>query len=190
MNPKPVRSDSKTMAKVPLTFHSFKNKARKGSVCKPLPLDIVPSGYSVVCGRGRACTESVGNRRLRVFANIFLAKYAKASSKEAKSAIVTEIMDIFEEGCPDGPSGTFVRFAEGRWWMVDDAAAREKVGALMREYVGYKSSNRMKLAAKKARKDQAAMSLPQKETAKPDVVPSITKPNDEAKKEKKTATAT
>lgn len=179
MKPQPVLSNSKTMVNVPLTFVSFKNKARKGPICKPLPEDFVPSGYSVICGRGRACTESVGNRRLRVIAEIFLAKYSKASSKEEKSAIVTEIMDILEEGCPIGAQGTFVRFSEGRWWMVGDAAAREKVGSLMRECLGYKSSNRVKLAKKKMLK-LAATSMPKPETAEADLVTSITKPDDAA----------
>ena len=150
---------------------------------RPLPEDFVPSGYSVVCGRGRACTESVGNRRLKVIANIFLAKYSKASTKEEKSAIVTSIMDILEEGCPEGPQGTFVRYSEGRWWMVDDATAREKVGALMRECLGYKSSNRVKLAMRRQRQQASEPMPPQDETVavpQADAVPSVSKSSDEA----------
>ena len=186
MNSQPVLSDSRSMANVPLTFNCFKTKARKGPVCRPLPEDFVPSGYSVVCGRGRACTESVGNRRLKVIANIFLAKYSKASTKEEKSAIVTSIMDILEEGCPQGPQGTFVRYSEGRWWMVDDATAREKVGALMRECLGYKSSNRVKLAMRRQRQQGSEPMQPPREEETADkpqavaVVPSVAKSSDEA----------
>lgn len=91
---------------------------------KSLPLDFKPTPYSVIVGRGKLCTDSVGNRRLRVLATTFLQKYSDAStSKIEKSTTVSRIVEITQEACP---VGAFIKLDDGRWWEVADHTAREK----------------------------------------------------------------
>lgn len=118
---------------------------RKG--CKrPLSIDFTPSPYSVICGRGKDCFESIGNRRFRVIVRIFLEQYKAAKTKLDKSAIVNKIVDtILSAG------GGFVKYHCGRWWEVTDGMAREKVGAMIRDFLHeqYKSAAKSKLARRK-----------------------------------------
>jgi hypothetical protein len=137
---------------LPIAFTQMELQKKKVLINpnQPLPVDFVPSAYSVICGRGKVCTDSVGNRRLKVIAGMFLERYSNASTKELKSMIVTQIMDILEEACPN-QQAQFVRFSEGRWWSIDHMAAREKVGALLRDclHTKYRSSNKAKLARRR-----------------------------------------
>jgi hypothetical protein len=148
-----VPSFSAQVQQFPVTLNFYPNRKPRPSATDPLPVDFIPSPYSVICGRGKACTNAVGNRRLKVTASMFLEKYSKASTKEEKSMIVTEIMDIVEVACPD-ETGAFIRYDEGRWWVVDHMAAREKVGALLRDclHTKYRSSTKSKLARRRSLK--------------------------------------
>lgn len=146
-----VLSLSPLVQQLPVTLNFYPSRKPRPSTTDPLPVNFIPSHYSVICGRGKACTDAVGNRRLKVTASIFLEKYSKASTKEEKSMIVTEIMDIVEDACPD-EIGAFIRYDKGRWWVVDHMAAREKVGALLRDclHTKYRSSTKSKLARKRS----------------------------------------
>ena len=146
----PSTGPSMLIPKLPVTFNFFKNPKKKQTNA-PLPLDFQPFPYSVICGRGKACSEAVGNRRLKIIASTFLEKYANASNKEEKSSIVTEIIDIIEDACPD-QRGTFIRLNDGRWWVVDTMVAREKVGSLLRDMLHnkYKSSSKSKQARRRS----------------------------------------
>ena len=145
---------------LPVTLNAYKNtRVSKEAASKPLPIEFTPTPYSVVCGRGKVCTDAVGNRRLKIIASMFLDKYANANTREEKSAIVTEIMDIIEDACPD-KKGAFVRYNDGRWWMVDTMAAREKVGALLRDclHSKYRSSSKSKQAKRRRMSEQTKQS--------------------------------
>ena len=149
---------------VPITFNFYKHEAKKTvPAAQPLPLDFEPSAYSVICGRGKVCTHAVGNRRLKIIASLFLQKYSNANTKEEKSSIVSEIMDMLEDACPDS-RGAFVRFSNGRWWTVDMMSAREKVGALLRDclHTKYSSSNKAKLAKRRNQRQQMKLHKKQK----------------------------
>lgn len=150
---------------LPVAFNQMELPKKKLLIdpTEPLPIDFVPSAYSVICGRGKVCTDSIGNRRLKVIAGTFLERYSNASTKELKSMIVSQIMDILEEACPD-QRGQFVRFSEGRWWSIDHMAAREKVGALLRDclHTKYRSSNKAKLARRRYAMTTLTHSLPTK----------------------------
>ena len=118
------------------------------SHCKAiLPEDFTPSPYSVICGRGEYIfRDAIGNRRLAVFASMFLSRYSKASCKEEKTGIVSEIMETVKSACPD-PSGAFIKYWNGRWWEVDVITARKKIGVILRNFLHdkYKSSLKSKL---------------------------------------------
>jgi hypothetical protein len=120
-----------------------------------LPEDFTPTPYSVICGRGRKCTEAVGNRRLHVIATMFISRYAKASRKEEKSIIVSDILEIVRDACTN-PSFSFVRYCEGRWWEVENINAREKIGTVLRDclHSKYKSSTKSKLERRRQRKER------------------------------------
>ena len=132
---------------------------------KKLPINFSPTPYSVICGREKACRTAVGNRRLQVLSSLYAEKYLSATTKEEKSDIVSEILSTVQDACPCG-RGAFIRAVEGRWWEVDDADAREKIGTVMRNNLSpmYRSSIKSKqerrrwrrsLARKKSDNDRA-----------------------------------
>lgn len=117
----------------------------------PLPAMFRPSPYSVVIGKGKESRHADGNQRLKVLAARFQAEYAIAS-KSAKSQIVSRVISIVEAACP--PKAAFIRYSHdnGRWYEVEDEAAREKVGYTFRELLGYnyKSSSKSKVLARRS----------------------------------------
>jgi hypothetical protein len=117
-----------------------------------LPANFVPTEFTVICGRGKARTNSIGNRRLKSIVNSFLKPYSEAKNRLEKSAIVSSIVGAIKHG-----GGNFVKCEFGIWWEVDDALAREKVGCLLRDYLHaqYRSSTKAKLAIRKARRTMA-----------------------------------
>jgi hypothetical protein len=118
-----------------------------------LGANYIPGRNSVICGRGKACTSSPGNKKLRGYVDSFAKSYGSASNKDQKSKIVSTIISLIEE--PEG--GAFVKFEESAWWKVDEAYAREKIGNLFRDvlHTKYRSSSK----AKQARKHKVASSV-------------------------------
>jgi len=122
--------------------------------CKPLlPEGFEPTPYSVICGRGRKCTAAVGNRRLQVIATMFIGRYAQLNRKEEKSEIVSEILSMVKDACPD-ERYAFIKYHGGRWWEVETLIAREKIGAVLRDclHSKYRSSTKSKLERRRAAK--------------------------------------
>jgi hypothetical protein len=123
-----------------------------------LPLDFKPSAYDVICARGKAAWNHIGNRRFRVTIDMFFSKYKVATTKVTKSLLVMQIVDIFRE---NSPRGGFVRQDNmtGRWFEVGDAIAREKVGQSLRELLlqenpeKHQEKRYRKASLKKARRD-------------------------------------
>jgi hypothetical protein len=107
-----------------------------------LPAEFQPSSYSVVCGRGKDSFNHVGNRRFRALVTMFIERYSQAGSKVAKSAIVSEIIDVIRRA-----GGNFCKLQRGAWFEVGDHQAREKVGALLRDllHTQYRSSAKAKV---------------------------------------------
>ncbi|KAG7365795.1 hypothetical protein IV203_028465 [Nitzschia inconspicua] len=107
----------------------------------------MPGHNAVICGRGKACASSPGNKKLRTYIGSFAKSYESAANKEQKSTIVSTIISLIEE--PEG--GAFVKFEESTWWKVDEAYAREKIGNLFRDvlHTKYRSSSKAKQARKK-----------------------------------------
>jgi hypothetical protein len=116
----------------------------------PLGVDFCPGKYSVLCGRGKICSTSSGNRRLNTTVQHFVKPYSEAKTKFEKSNIVSAIIATIRQACP---GGGFVKFEEGEWWEVDDGFAREKIGCLFRDclHTQYRSSTKAKIARRKAK---------------------------------------
>jgi hypothetical protein len=100
------------------------------------------SDYSVVCGRGKASYNHVGNHRFRILASMCIERYALADSKLAKSAIVSEIIDVIRQA-----GGHFCKFQRGVWFEIAGHQAREKVSSLLRDLLHshYRSSAKAKV---------------------------------------------
>jgi hypothetical protein len=110
-----------------------------------LPLDFKPASYTVIVGRGRESKENIGNKRLRVLAANCLPKYSNATDKRTKTRIVSSLVSMVR----DAPGGAFVKHGkDGRWYEVNDAVAREKVGYTFRDLLSdrYRSSSKSKVA--------------------------------------------
>jgi hypothetical protein len=122
----------------------------RNKTCKiQLPENFIPTESTVICGRGKACTNSIGNRCLKSIVNSFLQPYSEAKNKLDKSIIVSSIV-----GAIKLRGGNFVKNEDGRWWEVDDAFAREKIGCMLRDdlHTQYRSSAKAKLARRNASK--------------------------------------
>jgi hypothetical protein len=115
-----------------------------------LPHNFLPSPHAVICGRGKACSSSPGNKSLRRIINSYLTPYSEARNKLEKSAIVSSIVGSIKQAAPNG---AFVKFEQGCWWEVEDGVAREKVGCLLRDslHTQYRSSTKAKLARRRAK---------------------------------------
>jgi hypothetical protein len=134
---------------VPRTTNNGKSK---------LPQNFLPSPHAVICGRGKACSSSPGNKSLRRIINSYIKPYSKARNKLEKSAIVSSIVGSIKQAAPNG---AFVKFEGGMWWEVEDGVAREKVGCLLRDslHTLYRSSTKAKLARRRAKNKGAGDEL-------------------------------
>lgn len=129
----------------PIHLRESSTKKKEKRVC--LGATFEPGNNAVICGRGKACSESPGNLKLRRVIESFLQSYATAVTKGQKSAIVSSIMSIVQET----EGGLFVKHEEGEWWEVEDGYAREKIGYMLRDvlHTKYRSSTKAKEARKK-----------------------------------------
>ena len=114
------------------------------------------SPHSVIIGRGNSCRQHPGNQRLESLAKSMLSEYAQASGRNAKSRVVSALIDhVHSKG------GEFVRYDEknSTYTKVNMRGAREKVGVVLRNLVGpmkYKSSCQSKVVARRERKALSA----------------------------------
>ena len=116
---------------------------------RQLSNDYTPSKFSVLCGRGKSCTSSPGNKRLKELIKEYLEPYSKARQKNQKSTIVSTIINTIKEEAPEGEA--FVKLEAGKWVEVSESFAREKIGCMFRDmlHTQYRSSTKSKLARKK-----------------------------------------
>jgi hypothetical protein len=124
-----------------------------------LPVDYKPSTRSIICGNKRKYFESEGNRHFRKVCKQFLNEYMNAPTKVEKTNVVTKVMNILREDCPDSDA-TFVTPQGGRWYAVSERTAREKVGTFFRDCLAdsYKSSAKNKIAKRKTSKTSSISS--------------------------------
>jgi hypothetical protein len=82
---------------------------------------------------------------------MFIERYSRAGTKAAKSAIVSEIIDVIRKA-----DGNFCKFKKGAWIEVGDHHAREKVSALLRDllHTQYRSSAKAKVVNQKTAENQ------------------------------------
>jgi hypothetical protein len=118
-----------------------------------LPIDYVPSEYSIICGNKRNYFNSPGNCRLRVIVQSCIVQYGQADGKLEKGRIVSNVMNMIRDACP---VGAFVAFENNRWWQVSERTSREKVGSYFRDCLGnkYASSAKNKIARRKTRREE------------------------------------
>ena len=103
---------------------------------------------------------ATGNRRLNVIATMFVGRYSQLTRKDDKSEIVSEILRMVKDACPD-ERFAFIKYHDGRWWEVETLIAREKIGATLRDvlHTKYRSSTKSKLERRRAKKLQEEQEL-------------------------------
>jgi len=119
----------------------------------PLLFDFEPSKNSVIIGRTKKCYTSVGNLRLRDICLMRLPAYSKCKKKKDKSQVVSDIMQLVRESCPEG--GAFIKKdASGRWHEVRDVIARERVASIFRDFLHdqYRSSSKSKVEKRREKR--------------------------------------
>ena len=129
---------------------------------RELPVGWTPDNWSVICGRGKDCYEHIGNRRFRVLVDANLQKYSAATSKVEKSSIVMSIFDAIIEGSNN--SGGFVKQNPTTkcWTLVDDDAAREKIGQQFRIQLSQQKNNNNKQQKKQRRVPKSKQAMKKK----------------------------
>jgi hypothetical protein len=130
-----------------------------------LPLDFVPSQYSVIIGRAKECKEASGNKLLRILATSYLSKYSNAINRCVKSQVVSDIVALVRVACPEGAFIKKIGKEDGGtgWIEVSESGAREKVGYVFRDLLSdqYRSSSKSKsLNRQKRQRKQAQQGIP------------------------------
>lgn len=118
-----------------------------------LPVDFEPGQHSVIIGRTKKCYTSVGNLRLRDICLMHLPAYSKCTKKKDKSQVVSDIMQLIRESCPEG--GAFIKKdGSGRWHEVRDVIARERVASIFRDFLHdqYRSSSKSKVEKRREKR--------------------------------------
>ncbi|CAB9515354.1 Nitrilase family, member 2 [Seminavis robusta] len=97
-----------------------------------LPEDFAPSRFEVVVGRGKKCTDHLGNQRLRSIVRTRIQEYATANDKTHKTYIISQ---IFHEIRNRSACGGFVKkdADTGRWYRVADPTARTNIAQSFRD---------------------------------------------------------
>jgi hypothetical protein len=121
-----------------------------------LPISFSPHSYSVICGRGRVRSSTLGNLHLQSVVERHMLEYSQAQSKNEKSSIVSDILEIVRGGCPDG-RGALIRNKKNRWIELSELDARHKISSVMRNVLHkqYRSSAKSKMAKRKYEYDKA-----------------------------------
>ncbi|KAL3941990.1 MAG: hypothetical protein SGBAC_003733 [Bacillariaceae sp.] len=123
-----------------LTDESSNSKQDKKSQGRLyLQLTFEPGNWDVICHNGREFQEHVGNKRFKVCIENNLDIYLNASSRIARSAIITDIVNGIRAG-----GGGFVRYdqTEMRWYDVGDKIARDKAGQALRDSLRLRNDER------------------------------------------------
>jgi hypothetical protein len=83
-------------------------------------------------------------------------EYSQAHSKNEKSSIISDVLDIVRGGCPDG-RGALIRNEKNRWIELSELDARDKISSVMRNVLHkeYKSSAKSRMAKRKYEHDKA-----------------------------------
>jgi hypothetical protein len=128
-----------------------------------LGIDFLPSGYSVICGRGKGSYNHAGNHRFRELAGKSLKRYSRAQSTAERSAVFAEMVDMIHQA-----GGIFCTYEKGSWFEVGDQCAREKASALLRDMrFKCRSSAKGKLMGRKAKKQDKPLPQTQQYSQQP-----------------------
>lgn len=104
-----------------------------------LPEDFAPSGKDIIVGRGKKCTNHVGNRRMKAMVHSKLQEYSTANDKTHKTYIISQILHDIKSA-----AGRFVKkeSASRRWYQVRDPCARTNIAQCFRDALhdDYRSS--------------------------------------------------
>lgn len=97
-----------------------------------LPKDYQVSEKDILCGRGRSCYNHIGNKRFRITIAMNLKRYVNAKTKVKKSQVVHSIVQHLRHSTS---VGGFIKknHRTGRYMLVSDHLAREKVGHALRD---------------------------------------------------------
>lgn len=113
---------------------------------------VVPTPSTVVIGKGSVPKKAPGNRKLRDMVREKLTEYANATSKIAKSTIVTDIYFTIEDNClREGSSMPFLRYDRNGYSKISESLGREKITSTFRDSLcdRYKSSSKNKVARRR-----------------------------------------
>jgi hypothetical protein len=87
-----------------------------------LPLDYILGDNDVICGRKRKCIDHVGNKRFQKMVNDCADQYAKARTKQDKTAIINTVINRVHER---SSKGGFLKYDPAYWcyYKIGDSGA-------------------------------------------------------------------
>ena len=95
------------------------------------PID-VPLDSDILLGRTKNSWNHIGNKKFRAFVGLHLKRYMEAATRLEKTLVVNDITERVQEA-----GGRFLKLGkDGRWAVVTQKTAREKVGHALRDAVG------------------------------------------------------
>ena len=134
---------------------TFSTATGECSTTTALPDHFTPGPMDVVCARGKGSSRHEGNRRFKLIIENAIPKYANTDSRMEKTLIVSEIVEsIRKAASPNSPG--FVKKEGGRWWIMSDSLARDKVSQSLRDALSskYRSSTKAKKRRRQAMSKQ------------------------------------
>ena len=93
---------------------------------------IAPTGYDIICGRGKKSQKNGGNRRFHDAIAAHKERYQQAERKSVKTQIS---LDILRHLQTSSPAGRFIKKEGGKWIELEDSSVREKIGQALREMI-------------------------------------------------------
>jgi hypothetical protein len=149
--------------------------SRPNSPGNLLPLDFVPSQYSVIIGRAKECKDASGNKLLRILATSYLSKYSNAINRCVKSQVVSDIVALVRVASPEGAFIKKIGREDGGtgWIEVSESGAREKIGYVFRDLLSdqYRSSSKSKSLNRQKRQRKQTQGIPSLDQWNLDVTP-------------------
>lgn len=110
----------------------------------------LPGDRDVICARGKAAKDHLGNLWFRSLIEEHIQEYSECESKLDKSFLVSKVMKLVRR---KSPQGGFVKNFNGRWYEVGDRLSREKIGQTFRDmlHTQYRSSTKAKASMRRQR---------------------------------------
>mmetsp|Transcript_23880 Transcript_23880/g.52814 ORF Transcript_23880/g.52814 Transcript_23880/m.52814 type:complete len:504 (+) Transcript_23880:250-1761(+) len=89
--------------------------------------------YDIVCGRGSAAFNNIGNRRFRILIGLNVDKYEAATGRHKKGEFIGSLVRTFR----DDIGAKFYKMKQGKLTELSESLVRQKVGHALRDMLAF-----------------------------------------------------